>query len=438
MNRLPAAAEALQRFLSDHAAQMVDLLRELVSIESHATQPDGVNAVGDRVAALLTVVGYTHERRPGAEIPLGDAWLADLLLPEGDYAAVADVRILRKKSPGTGRVLLLGDLDTSYEAGASRRFPFRIDGRRALGPGIADMKGGLVTLVFALLALQETGLTTPHAITIVLSPDEQAGSLRSRRTIEDEAREAEWCLCLECARDGGNLMGSRAHIGVARLDVYGQEAHAGTAHSAGASAIEAIARLVGVVSELTDPVREIFLTVGQIHGGRRRSVVPGHAYCTIDVRTPNAATWDQVERSLQTIAQRPVIPGTRAELRIHSHRPGIAWDTATDHLISVARQAGDALEIPFGVIRSHAAGSSSFAGAMGTPVLDGMGPAGGDLMTDHEYIEIPTLAERAALLALSLHLLGDQKIGGTASRPRSRYQPAVQRSPLDVGPPPNG
>jgi glutamate carboxypeptidase len=406
VNNLSDTADALREFMSERSAQMLDLLQQLVSIESHATQPAGVDAVASRVVGVLVDAGFTVERRQGEAIPAADAWLADLMLPGADFATIADVLILRKSGVGAGRVLLLGDLDTSFEGGSSRRSPFQIDRQRAVGPGVADMKGGLVVLAYALLALARIELSTPAGITVVLSPDEQAGSLRSRRTIEDEARTADWCLCLECARDGGNLMGSRAHIGVARLEVYGREAHAGTAHAAGASAIEAIARMVCAVNALTSPTRHIYVTVGQIHGGRRRSVVPGHAYCTIDIRTPDATAWNEVERSLREVARHIEVRGTHAELRMRAHRPGVAWDAATDDLISVVRRAGDLLRVPFGVITSSAAGSSSFAGALGVPVLDGMGPAGGDLMTDREYIEIPSLAERAALLALTVHLLG--------------------------------
>jgi len=126
------------------------------------------------------------------------------------------------------------------------------------------MKGGLVVLAFALEALEKSGLIGPAITTVVLSPDEQAGSLSSRTIIEAAARKADWCFCMECARDGGNLMGSRAHIGVARLDVYGREAHAGSARASGISAIEILARKIGEISALTDPERGLYVTVGEV------------------------------------------------------------------------------------------------------------------------------------------------------------------------------
>jgi glutamate carboxypeptidase len=192
---------------------------------------------------------------------------------------------------------------------------------------------------------------------------------------------------------------------VARLDVYGREAHAGSARASGISAIEALARKIIDISALTDPAKGVYLTVGEVHGGRRRSVVPGHAFCTIDVRTPHAMAWKAVSTSLHRIASDPDVSGARTELRIRDHRPGIPWTASTDALIRRVKDAARALQLEFDVIPSAAAGSSSFAGASGVPTLDGMGPTGGALMTDREYIEISSIAERAELLALSIHLL---------------------------------
>jgi len=399
-----AAAAALRKVLHDQQESLVALLRELVHIESHVTQPDGVIAVAGVLQRELAPCGFSFETVRGGPLPASQAWLTQVMLPDGDYEAIADVVVARRPGIGRNRLLLLGDLDTAYPPQALVGFPFRVTDGRVYGPGVADMKGGLVVLVGALRALAECGLVTPP-LTVVLSPDEQAGSLRSRSVIEAEARSASWCLCLECARDGGNLMGSRAHIGVARLDVFGREAHAGSAHGAGVPAILELAHKIQALHALTALDRGVLVTVTLIQGGRRRSVVPGHASCIVDVRTPNAAVWTEVEAAMQQIAARSHVPGASTVMQIYAHRPGVAWTDATDRLIRTAQRAGEAAGTSFGVGRSDAAGSSSFAGAQGVPTLDGMGPSGGDLMTDHEYVETSSLVERALLLALTIHLL---------------------------------
>ncbi len=405
----PEVIAAIRSAVTAQRQALPMLLAELVAIESHATQPAGVEAVGRVVERELASAEFTWERRRGALPGPSDAWLTELMLPGADYASVADVLVGRRPG-GPGRALLLGDLDTSYEPGATARFPFRIEGGRALGPGVADMKGGLVVLVAAMRALREV---PGPAITIVLSPDEQAGSLASGPVIAAEALGADWCFCVECARDGGSLMASRAHIGVGRLDVRGVEAHAGSAHASGASAIEELAHLVLALQRLTEPAAGVYVTVGQIQGGRRRSVVPGHAWCTLDLRVPDARAWKLLEARMRELVAVPLVPRTSAELRVHDHRPGLPRTARTERLIAVARRAGKAAGISFGVIPSAAAGSSAFVGPLGIPALDGMGPIGGDLMTDHEHIELESIGERAVLLALTLHLLANEK-GGNA------------------------
>ena len=404
---MTAPAQAIRAYLDAQRDALLGFTAELCGIESHATQPDGVDAVGDRVCHELEALGYVTTRTRGERVPPDRRWLEEVMLPGGyDPTRLAPHRVARKAGTGSGRVLILGDLDTAFLPGVTQRFAFRRDGDRALGPGIADMKGGLATAVYALKALGATGLDTLGEIVVVLSADEQAGSLTARSVIEAEARGADWVFCMECARDGGNLMGARAQIGAGLLDVQGRTAHAGSAYDKGVSAIQAMAHKVLAIHALTEPARDIYLCVGQVQGGWRRTAFPGHARATLDVRTPSAEVWAEVEARLHEIAAHVELPGSSATLRLASHRPALPWTAATDRLIGIARGAGAELGCTFGVARSYAAGSSAFVGPLGIPCLDGMGPTGGDLMTDEEHVVIPTLTERAALLATILHKLG--------------------------------
>ncbi|HEY7138820.1 MAG TPA: M20/M25/M40 family metallo-hydrolase [Methylomirabilota bacterium] len=400
------AVARLRDHLESRQAVCLGLLEELAGIESYATQREGVEAVGDVIARELDAIGFTTRRVPGARVPDAERWVEPLMLPGFDFAELAAHRVSRKTGPGRGRVLILGDLDTAFLPGAAARFPFRVADGRAYGPGVADMKGGLVVAVHALRALAETGLESPGEVVCVWSADEQAGSLTARGVIEAAARQADWAFCLECAREGGKLMGSRAQIGVGLLEVAGREAHAGSAYAHGASAIEAMARKITAVHALTDPVREIYLNVGTVRGGWRRSVVAGRAEATLDVRTPGPAAWDEVAAGLRTIAARVDVPGTAGSLRLASHRPAVPWTADTDRLLEVAREVGAGLGVSIAALRSPAAGSSAFVGPLGVPCLDGMGPAGGGLMTDQEHVVVATLPERAGLLAGVLHALG--------------------------------
>src|SRR5581483_11019641 len=279
-----SAVARLRGYLEPRRGACLQLLEELIAIESYATQRAGVEATGEVLDRELGAIGFTTVREPGTRVGPADRWLEALMLPGFDFAGLAAHRVSRKRGAGRGRALVLGDLDTAFPPGSTGRFPFRVADGRAYGPGAAGMKGRLVTAVFALRALAETGLEAPAEIVCVWSADEQAGSLTARAVIEAAAREADWAFCLECAREGGKLMGARAQIGVGLLEVSGREAHAGSAYGEGASAIEAMARKITAIHALTDPGREVYLNVGTVRGGWRRSVVAGRADATLDVR----------------------------------------------------------------------------------------------------------------------------------------------------------
>jgi glutamate carboxypeptidase len=400
------AALLIRGYLNSRKNDMLKFVEKLVQINSHATQPEGIKAVGDEVCRELEEIGFVTERVRGRRLPPAQQWLEEFMLPSYDFSNIGDHRIARWQGAGRGKVLLLGDLDTAFLPEKWKDFSFHVQNEKAYGPGIADMKGGLTVAIYALKALNANNLNNFGQVTCVFSSDEQAGSLTSRQFVEEAARDANWVFCMECARDGGNLMGSRAQIGVAKLETFGREAHAGSAFAKGVNAIEVMARKITAVHALTDPARDIYLSIGQIKGGWRRSVIPGNCWASIDIRTPGKEAWEEIEESLHKIAEREELPGSSSSLLIASHRPGVPWTEKTDQLISITKQAGNELGIEFGVLRSPAAGSSAFVGPLGVPCLDGMGPVGGDLMTEREHIIIPTLVDRAALLAATIHKLG--------------------------------
>lgn len=410
---LALAADRIAGSLGEYEAAMLATLEKLVRTNSHASNRAGVNAVAELMVQQLSLLGLTCEAVVPPPVPASQEWLAPVIFPEAGYDEIADVVVARREGdPSAGRVLLLGDLDTSYTqetGGAPAAFAFRVDGARAFGPGIADMKGGLVTLLGALRALQDAELAAP-ALTIVLSPDEQAGSLRSRPVIEGLARECDLCFSLECARDGGKLMHSRAAIGVGLLEVFGVEAHAGSARDAGVSAVRALAELIPAVEDLTNPAAGDYVTVGLMRGGRRRSVVPGYASCVLDVRAKTTVGWQALNARISEAVERVPPPAT-TRWRGANHRPALEQTTASRALLDRVRRAGELLGIAVEATGSSAGGSCSFAAELDLPTIDGMGPSGSHLMTDRECIEVPTMRERAALLALSLHLLARE---GTA------------------------
>jgi glutamate carboxypeptidase len=380
--------------------ELLQVLAELVAIPSHASQPDGVRAVGERVGTELAALGFELDiAELPASAPAPPPWAATILTDGIGVDELVPPVTWRRDGEHRRELLLLGDLDAAMRLSASDCRLTIVDGRAA-GPAVADMKGGLAVLIGALRALADVGLATP-AITVVLSGDEQAGSLLSRHTITARGRSADWCICLECARDGGFLMGSRGHVGVGRIQATGVETHAGSAPDAG---VNAIALLVEALAGLTHIETPALTALTMIRGGRRRSVVPGEAMAVLDVRARSAEEWAQTEAALAKLAEDISAP-ERISLDLYSHRPALAWTRHTDWFLDLVRRAGEPLGISVGAIASMAAGSSAFVDATRMPVLDGMGPVGGALMTSNEYIEVDSLVTRSALLAATIAAL---------------------------------
>ena len=402
-------AEQARAWLKRRRPALVAMLERLVSTESHAARPEGVREVASVVIGELASLGFSFTEVPQRPLPDSLRWVEEIMSPGVPYQRLGGAYSGFRPGERPGRLLLLGDLDTAFpSAGAGGGF--RVEGEKAFGPGVADMKGGLVVMVGALQALARLKVDLPD-IALVLSGDEQAGSLGSRPVIEKAAAGADWCLGMECARQGGRLMSARGHIGVGRLAVKGRESHTGSAHGEGRSALDALARLIVGFNRLTDPRQGTYVTVTMAHAGRRRSVTPARAEAIVDIRTRAPRLWEESTGRMQTLAQETAEEcGVEVELLTHSHRPGVRPDQGAEYLLSVARRVGESLGIRIGAFESPAAGSVSFRSPP-TATLDGLGPVGGDLMTDREHIITESLVSRAALLAGVIAQLRPRRAG---------------------------
>lgn len=394
--------------LRDRRGAHLELLERLVEIDSQWSNPAGVARVGHVVGAALAALGFTIERVPQPTLDDDLRWVAELLGPGRRPEDLAPTVVATRDGVGEHRLLVLGDCDTAFPATDAE---FRVDGELARGVGVADMKAGLVVLVEALRALDDDEVPCPP-VTIVLAGDEQAGSLGSRAVIRERAAGCRLALCMECARDGGHLMGSRAHIGVGVVEAVGREAHAGTSRADGISAIRALAEVVPAIDDLSDD--EVLATVTMVAGGRRRSVVPGSARAVVDLRARDPQHWPRLVAAIDRVLD---ANGSSVDLslRSHVHRPGVTWTSATDMLLARLGDAADRVGVALpGAVPSLAAGSSAFAAEAGLLVLDGLGPPGGDLMTADEHVLVPGIAERAAVLAAFLEGLATTPLPAAA------------------------
>jgi glutamate carboxypeptidase len=346
---------------------VLELLRELVEIESPSYSP-GTRAVSERLARELE--------------PLGAA----VTLLDGGH--------LRAELPGTGAPLLLsGHVDTVWPVGTLATMPFRVDGDRAQGPGVYDMKACLVLLVEA-IRLAGDGRRT---LRVFLTADEEMGSRTGRPLLENAADGVAAAFVVEPPGESGNLKTARKGLGRFTLTIHGRPAHAGTHREEGVSAIEELAHQVLSLHALNDDERGVSLNVGVVSGGTSENVVAAEAEARIDVRVANAADREQIERMLATL--QPVDPDVTFELGGGWTRPPLERSDGSAALFAQAREYGRELGLDLEEESSGGGSDGNLVGALGVPVLDGLGAEGGGAHAPNEHVRLASIPVRAQLLA---------------------------------------
>ena len=300
---------------------------------------------------------------------------------------------------GVKPVLLLGHLDTVWEVGTLKRMPFRICQGRAYGPGIFDMKAGIVCGLWAVRALQACGIQPASPVRFFLNSDEEASSVAFREQLKAEALEARAVLVLEPAAEGGALKTSRKGVGEFQITVQGRAAHAGINPEAGVNAISELARQLLRIERFARPRRGLTLTVGVIEGGTRPNVVPERASARIDVRIPRLKDREAIEGKVYGL--KPVHPEARLVIEGGINRPPMERAMAVG-LFRRAKEVARRLEIDLKEAPSGGGSDGNFTAALGIPTLDGLGGAGDGAHAAHEHVIIRELPRRAALLAVLL------------------------------------
>jgi glutamate carboxypeptidase len=319
-----------------------------------------------------------------------------------DSAEFGPTLVGRVSGRGAHRVLVLAHYDTVFEAGETKRRPYRVDGGRAYGPGVADMKGGVVVIWEALRALRAAGWDQFKTLTLIHNPDEEIGSPSSRALIELAGRNADFCLVHEPGRPKGEVVVARKGFARFTLTVHGKAAHAGSAPQDGASAVVALSRKIVALHALND--YKGGLTVNSIvtSGGSKANIVPDRAAADIDVRIPTMAAGEQGIAKINAIAKADDLPGTRGELSGGIDRPPLEQTETSARLLALAREIAGTLAIPLPDTTSGGVSDGNFVAALGVPVLDGLGACGAGYHSPDEYLILETIPQRAALSALLL------------------------------------
>jgi glutamate carboxypeptidase len=368
-------------YLVRREPEMLRVLRALVEIESFSADKLAVDRCGLLVAAEF--------RRRGGRVRI---------LRNAARGNLVRVEIGARRARESGKLLVLGHLDTVYPSGTLRRMPFRVARGRAWGPGTFDMKGGIVLALFAVEALRAFGISPRRKIVFLWTGDEEIGSAASRAHIEKEARRSDAVLVLEPALGlDGRAKTQRKGIGEFEILVHGRAAHAGVDPERGTNAAHELALQIARLMKMNDARRGITVQANVISGGTATNVVPEFARAQVDVRFARARDARGLQRRL--LGLRPILKGARIEVRGGLNRPPLERSAGVAALFHQAQAI--AREIGFRLDEAATGGGSdgNFTAALGAPTLDGIGVVGDGAHSPREHVVIRELPRRAALLA---------------------------------------
>ena len=395
------AAQQLLAWLTAQEEHTIALLEELVVAESPSVDPRALERALAIVERELVELGFVVRRAAGAQ---------------GGSHLFARPRLRYRHS---GRQLVIGHVDTVWPLGTLETMPLRRGGGDLFGPGVFDMKGGLVELVYALRALAAAGLVPSVTPVVFVNVDEEVGSLDSRRHLLRLAQGAVRAFVLEgAAGREGALKTARKGGGHFTLSVHGRAAHAGSSPEEGVSAIVELAEQIRRLNELNDPARGVTVNVGTVDGGVRPNVVAPLASAEIDVRAPTARDADRLERAVRALES--TLPGASLEIGGGFRRPPMEASPANRALCRRAQELARLLGYTVGEAGVVGGSSDANLTSVWAPTLDGLGPVGEGAHAQDERIVVSSLSQRAALLALLL--LEPAPSGTLPARRRSRMR----------------
>lgn len=382
------ATHAAVAWLQSQQDRMVGLLAELVNTDSNSRDKPGVDAAG----TVLTRFFREHG------IPVDT-------VPQSVSGDVLRVPVSQPEARNPRPIVLMGHRDTVFPKGEARRRPFRIEGDRAYGPGVADMKAGLVINAFVLAAYHAVG-GHPGPLLGLITSDEEIASPACRPIIEQEARQARVVLNSEPGRASGNIVSGRKGGVFLRFEVFGRPAHSGANFTDGRSAIEEMAHKILALHGMTDLTRGTTVNVGLVSGGQTVNTVAPHAVGEIDLRYVKMADRQAALDAIGAIMDQCSVPDTHATWKLMAEFLPLEPTPLSQALMALYLDGAATLGMQIGSEFTGGCADSGFAAAQGTPTLCGLGAVGGRAHTPDEYIELATLVPRAQAMALVITRLG--------------------------------
>lgn len=383
--------DTLIEFTQAAAAEQLSFLIELSNQNSYTYNKHGTDSVAELLLGKFDHLFSTHRVFEQADC--------------GNHHLLSN-------AAGEKSIHLLGHMDTVFPPDHEFR-ECCVDGDLLRGPGCGDMKAGLATIVYAVLALHEADVLRTIPLTVVLGSDEEAGSVTSRPVHEAARENALCCLVVEGGGQNGEVVVSRNGKMGARLDCHGRDRHVGAGNHEKSSAILELAHKTIALEGLNGCLPGVSLNVGKVKGGLGPATVAAAASAQLDVRWREQEHRDRLIEEIGALVSAEDLVGCWSELTTLNERPAMSANEENRQLAAIVQRAGEALGQSFG--QEHRGGTSdaNFYGSNGVPTLDGLGPVCNGYHTPGEYVEIPSIKQRTALLAYALTVISSQHDGAS-------------------------
>ncbi len=359
-------------------------LKNMVNIDSGTFTKGGVDRVGEYLQERFRAFGFSTRFERQEEY--------------GDHLVATHTGI----AADGPRIVLIGHIDTVFPEGEVDRRPFTMSQRDgmgiAAGPGVLDMKSGVLIGMYALRLLIEGQEANYASVTFICNSDEEIGSPSSRPLIEELARQADAVLVLEPGRTQETIVSSRKGCGQYHVEVQGVAAHAGVEPDRGRNAILELSYQVQKMQALNGTIPGTTLSVGIIRGGERTNVVPDYAYFDMDVRATDQVSVEALEVAMRQVTSQNKLQDTRITLSGSMLCQPFERNPRNEHLVELAKEAGSELGLKIQDVGSGGASDANTTSAMGVPTLDGLGAGGGLAHNPGEFIELDYLPTRVALV----------------------------------------
>lgn len=364
-------------YYKSRQGEMVNLLKELVRLESPSNDIKAVNKCTTYLAQILRKNGAKVTRYPQKNI--GDLYLAE-------YPA-------KKSKERLDQILLLTHIDTVWPVGKIEEMPFYLSGSKLHGPGVLDMKAGILVAAYALKTLNDLNILPEKKIALFINSAEEIGDVNSYAFIEKLAKKSSRVLCLEPSLPGGALKIQRKGRLVVRLSSSGKAAHAGNP-AQGVNAIEELMMQLRNLSKLK--TKETTVNIGIIEGGEKANIVAEKAEAVLDFRFWNNNQKQKVIDYFKQLS--PCLAGAKSKYKVESLTPPMEKTKGNLRLLNEVQEIADSLGMKLEAGKTGGGSDASIASNLGVPTLDGLGPDGDGIHAENEHLILPSLVERAALL----------------------------------------